>query len=128
MGIINQQVCDGCGTVIFGRNGNVVTKRSYVQFKGQITTHDVDDKTGWVDHRYLTPFENSDLSFCMEKGGLKLDCLMAYLGQRTIIVNNKIEASKRRRATDEMAGREDDGYGGFTVGTKPYKKYGHKEY
>lgn len=123
MGIINQQVCDGCGIVIFGRNGNVSTRRSYVQFKGQITTHTVDDKTGWVDHRYLTPAENSDLSFCMEKGGLKLDCLAAYIGQRTIIVNNKIEASKRRQADEELNSGDDSG---FTVGTKPYRKYGQK--
>lgn len=121
MGIINQQVCDGCGRILFGRNGTEVTRRSYVQFRGQITTHTVDEKTGWVDHVYLTPTNNNDLSFCAEAGNVKLDCVQAYVGQRTIIAKQKIEAAKRRAATEEQARDDGDESFDYSVGGKKYK-------
>lgn len=123
MGLVNQQICDGCGKILFGKNGVVSTKESYIQFKGQITTHTVVKESGWVDHMYITPNDMSDLSFCMDKGGVEMDCLKAYVDTRIIITKQKIEASKRRQATEELQSRDDDG-NEFTVGTKPYKRYG----
>ncbi len=127
MGIINQQVCDGCGKILFGRNGTVVTKKSYIQLNGKITTHRVDSVTGWVDHMYLTPIETPDLSFCLVDDGISLDCMKSYLEARVIIAKQKMEAAKRRMATEEHLNKPDENeFGEFTVGSKDTPKYGKR--
>lgn len=124
MAQVNQQICDGCGKVLFGQNGVVQVKNSYVQFKGQVTTHTVDEKTNWVEHIYLTPTDSCDLAFCMEANGVKLDCISAYIEMRTVIAKQKIEAAKRRQASDEMLNGTNEYNEDFTIGNKPYKRYG----
>lgn len=102
MGVIEQTLCDGCGELIYGKKGIAFVKKDYIQIIGQVTFHKVTQETQWVDHMHLTPTDHENLSFCMDNKGLKLDCLIAYIESRTLIVKNKIEISKRKRATEEQ--------------------------
>ena len=107
MGIVNQQICDCCGRVLYGKKGTTFVKEDYIQIKGQITKHSVDKTTQWISHMHLTPTDSEDLSFC------NMECLEGYMASRETYVRMKIENKKRQQATDEAS---DDAMYGYSAG------------
>jgi hypothetical protein len=95
MGIVQQQLCDGCGEILTGVKGTVYHRKPALLISGQIAIYEVDPHTKWRDHWYATPHANCELAFC------DYTCLQAYIEHRV-----KVGKQKKMERLQQEAGEE----------------------
>lgn len=101
MGIVQQQLCDGCGKIITGQQGTVYYRKPAILISGQIGVYEVDPHSKWRDHWYATPHANCELAFC------NIECVQEYLEHRLTIAKRKKMEHLQREASDEYMRRDD---------------------
>ncbi len=118
MGVVEQELCDGCGALISGKKGVVYQRNPALLITGQISVMEVDPDSKWREHIYITPGPETKLSLC------NMDCLQIYVDAHLVIAKSRMAEKLRREAAGEHSTRmqKDMDYQprqSFKVGNKP---------
>ncbi len=80
MARIENQVCDACGRILFGKDRAARINRNALEFKaGQLKTQRVDPESGWRQYTFITPYTGAELAFCFDDPQDPLACLRGYI-------------------------------------------------
>lgn len=72
MAILDQYVCDNCGTLLYGKQGVADIHKDYLSIKGTITFQTYNTKTRKREFVYITDVPNQLSTFC------NTECLKQY--------------------------------------------------
>lgn len=103
MADVKQQLCDGCGALLSGKQGIATVRKPALEINGQMVYELVDKQTNWRDHVFLTRTREERLAFCVgdDEENPKMDCFVLYITYKL----RKQKEWKERKLREE-AGEE----------------------
>lgn len=96
MAIVEQIMCDMCGTVLVGSKGIHKISKSYVEIAGFVRDWTADPQSGWREYAYVSAPDKRQMAFCTEDDA---QCFFDYLDMKR--KQNKVhrEAKLREEAS-----------------------------
>lgn len=106
MAQVQNQVCDHCGRILFGKDRAARINRNALEIKGgQVKTQRVDEVSGWRQYAFVSPYIGADLAFCFDDPEDPLTCLRGYIEGAETRSRLARERSLRDGATREHMDR-----------------------
>ncbi len=106
MAQVQNQVCDHCGRILYGKDRAAKINRNALEMKGgQFKTQRVDTESGWRQYTFITPYTGADLAFCFDDPEDALACLRGYIEGAETRNRLKREHDLREGATREHMDR-----------------------
>ena len=80
MALVENQVCDACGRILFGKDRAAKIVRDALEIKGgQIKTQRVDPHSKWRQYTFVTQHAGADLAFCFDDEEDPYKCFRGYI-------------------------------------------------
>lgn len=111
MAHVQNQICDNCGTILFGMDRAAKVVRDALEIKGgTIKTQRVDPDSKWRQFEFISPYREAELAFCLPVED-PLQCLSEYIKNTEARKRIEREAMLRDGATAEHMDRLTGGTG-----------------
>lgn len=112
MALVENQVCDTCGRILFGKDRAAKIVRDALEIKGgQVKTQRVDPDSKWREYTFITPYTGMELAFCFDDEEDPLKCFRGYIEGAESRARIKREQELKDGATREQRER---GYSGYS--------------
>ena len=105
MAVVQQYLCDFCGSVVGGQDKMAQVKKTYIQIKGQILVEIWDHKNNRRAFFYVTNRRMDELTFCYDDEKKTSPCFDGFIELR------KKEWLERQEARMDAGESPEPGYG-----------------
>lgn len=121
MALVENQVCDTCGRILFGKDRAAKIVRDALEIKGgQIKTQHVDPHSKWRQYEFITQYAGMDLAFCFDDEEDQYKCFKGYVEAAETRSRLKREQELKDGATRDLSeGRHSGPPRGYNTSPQP---------